>query len=46
VLADYGAATEKGAVDKVSRFAREIVEIIIHNRKKVVLQSYYRRRIE
>jgi septum formation topological specificity factor MinE len=46
VLAEYGAATEEGAVDKLSRLAREIVEIITHNRKKVALQGYYRRRIE
>jgi hypothetical protein len=46
VLEEYGGATEEGAVDKVSRLAREIVEIIARNRKKVSLQGYYRRRIE
>jgi hypothetical protein len=46
VLEEYGAATEEGTVDKVSRLAREIVEIIANNRKKVRLQGYYRRRIE
>jgi hypothetical protein len=43
---EYGAATEEGAVDKVSRLANEIVEIIAHNRKKVTRQGYYHRRIE
>jgi hypothetical protein len=36
VLEEYGAATEEGAVD----------ETIAHNRKKVRMQGYYRRRIE
>jgi hypothetical protein len=46
VLEEYGAATEEGAVDKVSQLAKEIVEIIARNRKKVGLQGYYHRRIE
>jgi hypothetical protein len=46
VLEEYGLATEEGAVDKASRLAREIVEIIARDRKKVSLQGYYRRRIE
>jgi hypothetical protein len=46
VLEEYGVATEEGAVEKVSRLAEEIVEIIARNRKQASPPSYYHRRIE
>ncbi|HXO96237.1 MAG TPA: hypothetical protein VN857_06610 [Chthoniobacterales bacterium] len=46
VLEEYGAAAEEGAVEKVSRLAEEIVEIIARNRKQVSPPGYYHRRIE
>jgi hypothetical protein len=46
VLAEYGAAAEEGAIEKVSRLAEEIIEIITHNRKQVGSRRYYHRRIE
>jgi hypothetical protein len=46
VLEAYGVASEEGAVEKVSRLAEEIVEIIARNRKQVSPPGYYRRRIE
>jgi hypothetical protein len=46
VLEAYGAAAEEGAVEKVSRLAEEIVEIIARNRKQVSPPGYYHRRIE
>ncbi len=46
VLEEYGAAAEEGAVDKVSRLAEEIIEIIAHKRKRMSTPGYYHRRIE
>ena len=46
VLEEYGAAAEEGAVEKVSRLAEEIIEIIAHNRKRISPPGYYHRRIE
>jgi hypothetical protein len=46
VLEEYGVAAEEGAVEKVSRLAEEIVEIIARNRKRVTSPGYYHRRIE
>jgi hypothetical protein len=46
VLEEYGAAAEDGAVEKVSRLAEEIIEIIAHNRKRISPPGYYHRRIE
>jgi hypothetical protein len=46
VLEEYGVAAEEGAVEKVSRLAEEIVEIIARNRKRVTPPGYYHRRIE
>ena len=46
VLEAYGVASEEGAVEKVSRLAEEIVEIIARNRKQVSPPGYYHRRIE
>ena len=46
VLEEYGVAAEKGAVEKVSRLAEEIIEIIAHKRKRVSPPGYYHRRIE
>jgi hypothetical protein len=45
VLEEYGAAAEEGAVDKVSRLAEEIIEIIAHKRKRMSPAGYYHRRI-
>jgi hypothetical protein len=46
VLEEYGAAAEDGAVEKVSRLAEEIIEIIAHKRKRMSAPGYYHRRIE
>ncbi len=46
VLEEYGAAAEEGAVDKVSRLAEEIIEIIAQKRKRMSPPGYYHRRIE
>jgi hypothetical protein len=46
VLEEYGAAAEEGAVDKVSRLAEEIIEIIAHKRKRMSPPGYYHRPIE
>lgn len=46
VLEEYGAAAEDGAVEKVSRLAEEIIEMIAHKRKRVSPPGYYHRRIE
>jgi hypothetical protein len=46
VLEEYGAAAEEGAVEKVSRLAEEIIEIIAQNRKRTVIRGYYHRPIE
>jgi hypothetical protein len=46
MLEEYGAAAEEGAVEKVSRLAEEIIEIIAHNRKRISPPGYYHRRIE
>jgi hypothetical protein len=46
VLEEYGAAAEEGAVEKVSRLAEEIIEIIAHKRKRVSPPGYYHQRIE
>jgi hypothetical protein len=46
VLEEYSVAAEEGAVEKVSRLAEEIVEIIARNRKQVTPPGYYHRRIE
>jgi hypothetical protein len=41
VLEEYGVAAEEGAVEKVSRLAEEIVEIIARNRKRVALPATF-----
>jgi hypothetical protein len=46
VLEEYGVAAEEGAVEKLSRLAEEIVEIIAHNRKRMTPPGHYHRRIE
>lgn len=46
ILEEYGVAAEEGAVEKISRLAEEIVEIIARNRKQVIPPGYYHRRIE
>jgi hypothetical protein len=46
VLEQYGLAAEEGAVERISKLAEEIVEIITRNRKQVSSSGYYRRRIE
>jgi hypothetical protein len=45
-LEEYGAAAEEGAVEKVSKLAEEIVEIIARSRRQISSSGYYHRRIE
>jgi len=45
-LRNMALRLKKGAVEKVSRLAEEIIEIIAHKRKRVSPPGYYHRRIE
>jgi hypothetical protein len=46
LLEEYSEANDEGSVEKLSQLAKEIVELISRNRKKVSQSGYHGRHVE